>query len=1026
LIESVLSSLLPDAPGGLAYEPTSMLFGLARLLHEREDDAAIAEALRYCEGGQRDRRRFALAQRLADLFDQYLTYRPTLALEWEAGAVDDFQSALFRELARAHGRGHLPARARAALSRLEQGARPQGLPERLHVFGVSSLPPLYLDILAALSRERDIHLFLLSPTREYYGDLRSGRRKLRSQRRQLSFGDAGFRSEPHGLLASLGRHGREFSELLEERTAYVETADLYEDAGTSSLLTTIQSDLLALRVRGDGPQQTPRAILRDDDSSLAIHACHGPMREVEVLHDQLSALISERAIEPHEIVVMMPRIRDYAPVIEAVFSQDERQRPSIPFRIADRTLGESEPLIAALDALLDVLQGRFGANQVLDLLGLELVRARFEIAPDQVETLRDWVTESGIRWGVDAAHRAEVGQPARAENTWRFGLARLVLGFSTGASADRLFQAISPAAVDSSDAELLGNFLSFCDTLFSFRSELGEAANAASWSERVARLLAALTFGEGQDAAEQKLVRRALAELEAHAARAQFDEHFDLTTLRALLDRTLSSRLAAAGFLSGGVTFCQLMPMRSIPFKVLCMIGLNDGVFPASDGAFAFDLIQRDRKLGDRSRRDDDRQLFLEALLCARESLIISYIGQSLKDGKLMPPSVLVSELIDHVAENFTLAGESASTRDAIEARLVLRHPLSAASPRYFGRDPDRRLFSFSRAACNAATVSTRAHRRPPPFALGELPSARPNEISLADLERGLMRPSREFCQRRLALYLGDDLSTVEEREPFSLDALERWQIASELLEAQRRGDSGSGALSVLRAEGRLPLGAAGALAHRALAGDVSAIVHELERTARHERLPPVEVDLSIDGVRITGSLDELWSEAHVRAQYSRLNTRHELRHFIRCVALRCTALDRPELRLPERSILIGRKDDGAIEALEFCDFRDPKAALSELLRLYLSALNGPLPLFPLSSLEYAKQIHQGRSQDAALAGARAKFTSSGTQAICDDSDPYVAQLFPDFDAMMSSQRDQFVAAAESVYLPLFKHRRER
>ncbi|HEY2735451.1 MAG TPA: exodeoxyribonuclease V subunit gamma, partial [Polyangiales bacterium] len=727
----------------------------------------------------------------------------------------------------------MPARTRAALSRLARGVRPHGLPERLHVFGVSSLPPIYLDILAALARERDVHLFLLSPTREYYGDVGVGRRTARSQRRQLSFGDSGFRSEPHGLLASLGRHGRECGELLEERTEYIEASDLYEEPGTSSLLTTLQSDLLALRVRGDGPPHTARAILRDDDQSLAIHACHGPMRELEVLHDQLSALISERGVEPHEIVVMMPKIRDYAPMIEAVFSQDESQRPSIPFRIADRTLGESEPLIAALDALLDVSSSRFGANQVLDLLGLELVRARFQIAPDQVETLRDWVTESGIRWGVDAAHRGEVGQPARAENTWRFGLARLVLGYSTGASADRLFGETSPSTVDSSDAELLGNFLSFCETLFAFRIELREPADIATWSERIARLLAAATSTESQDAADHKLLRRALSELEAHAWRASFDERFDLATLRALLDRTLGSRLAAAGFLSGGVTFCQLMPMRSIPFKVLCLIGLNDGVFPANDGAFAFDLIQRERKLGDRSRRDDDRQLFLEALLCARESLIISYVGQSLKDGKLMPPSVLVSELIDHVAENFSLANTPASTRAAIEARLVLRHPLSAASPRYFGGDPDRRLFSFSRAACAAASVLAQPQRQAAQFATGELPNEPPSEVSLAELERGLMRPSREFCQRRLALYLGDDLAPVEEREPFSLDPLERWQVANELLEARLRGEAGSDALSVLRAEGRLPLGAAGALVYRALDADVAAILRELEQTAR-------------------------------------------------------------------------------------------------------------------------------------------------------------------------------------------------
>jgi exodeoxyribonuclease V gamma subunit len=1031
LIETILAAVLPASDAELAYDPTCMLFSIARLLREHAADPELADAVRYCADRTSDRRRLALAQRLADLFDQYLTYRPELALGWEAGVSSDFQGALFRALARQHGPLHLPARARAALRRLSELGRPAALPERLHVFGVSTLPPLYLDLLAALAEHCELHLFLLSPTREYYGDLRSPReRRRRSPGRQLSFGEAAFRSEPHALLASLGRHGREFNDLLEQLPQYAEDPrELYEDPGTDSLLHTLQSDLLALATRG-APGDLPLQPLSAADRSLSIHACHGPMREVEVLHDQLSELISAQGIEPHQIIVMTPDIRAYAPLIDAVFSQAPSQRPSIPFRIADRGAADSEPLIAALDALLDVLQGRFGANQVLDLLGIELVRDRFDIAPDQVETLRAWVEESGIRWGVDAAHRGEVGQPACAENTWRFGLQRLALGYSTGGPAEQLFAGVAPAAIESADGALLGSFLNFCTQLFAFRVELRDPAPAPVWSERFARLLTALLSVDSNSAAEHKLVRRALLELEQHAARAGFSESFDLTTLRALLNRTLSARLPAQGFLSGGVTFCQLMPMRSIPFKVLCLLGLNDGVFPASDGALAFDLMQRERKPGDRSRRDDDRQLFLEALLCARESLLITYVGQSLKDGKPLPPSVLVSELIDHVAESFVLApepsAERATPRERVERRLVLRHPLSVASPRYFGADDDARLFSYSSASCQAAAALCRPMQRRPSFSRLSRPAASGViEVSLAELERGLMRPSREFCQRRLALYLGDDLARVEEREPFVLNHLERWQIASDLLENQRRGQSPAGALTVLRAAGRLPLAAAGKREQEALQADVTAILRTLDETVKSPQLPALEVDLLLNGVRLTGSLDGLWSEAHVRAQYSRFQTRHELRHFVRHVVLCCMAQQAPQLRLPETSVLIGRDKDGAIGTLHFVDVRDPAALLADLLRAYSAALNGPLPLFPSASRRYAELLASGKPRDVALAQARKAFTSAGAQfSSADDRDAYVQQLFADFDTALEQQPGEFEAAAERVYLPLFEHRR--
>jgi exodeoxyribonuclease V gamma subunit len=470
--------------------------------------------------------------------------------------------------------------------------------------------------------------------------------------------------------------------------------------------------------------------------------------------------------------------------------------------------------------------------------------------------------------------------------------------------------------------------------------------------------------------------------------------------------------------------------MRSIPFKVLCLLGMNDGVFPATDSTLAFDLMQRERKPGDRSRRDDDRQLFLEALLCARESLIITFVGQSLKDGKLLPPSVLVNELIDHVSQNFVLpeAANAEEPQDAVqrmERRLVLRHPLSAASPRYFGTDSDPRLFSFSSASCEAAAALCQPSRRRPSFSLLRSPEHdRLLEVSLADLERGLMRPSREFCQRRLALYLGDDLARVEEREPFALSHLERWQVASDLLDGQRRGDGAADALTVLRAEGRLPLAAAGKLEQEALQADVTAILQALDQTVRSERLPTLEVDLLLGGVRVTGSIYGLWSAGHVRAQYSRFQSRHELRHFIRHVVLRCMALQAPQLHLPDKSILIGR-DKGTIATLHFTDIRDPAALLADLLQTYAAALNGPLPLFPAASRRYAEAISSGKPRELAVAQARRMFAPTGPESSgVGDFDPYVQQLFVDFDAALEQHPGEFETAAERVYLPLLEHRR--
>ena len=95
------------------------------------------------------------------------------------------------------------------------------------------------------------------------------------------------------------------------------------------------------------------------------------------------------------------------------------------------------------------------------------------------------------------------------------------------------------------------------------------------------------------------------------------------------LTEKLNETRGAKGFISGRVTFCAMLPMRSIPFKVICIIGLNENTFPRQKSSLEFDLMAKHPVKGDRNNRDSDRYLFLETLISAKERLILSYVGQS-------------------------------------------------------------------------------------------------------------------------------------------------------------------------------------------------------------------------------------------------------------------------------------------------------------------------------------------------------------------------------------------------------------
>ncbi|MGH3053523.1 MAG: exodeoxyribonuclease V subunit gamma, partial [Gaiellaceae bacterium] len=806
----------------------------------------------------------------------------------------------------------------------------------------------------------------------YWADIRSQRDVIRALARRGADADALHLTEGHPLLASLGRLGRDFQQVIEATGDYAEPdADLYRDPGSVSMLTTVQSDILTLTHRG--PRGTlPALAFQDGDDSISVHACHGPMREVEVLHDQLlAAFDADGTLQPRDVVVLSPAIDAYAPLIDAVFGSATQR---IPYRIADRSVRATEEVVDAFAALLTTLRGRITATDVLDLLGIEAVRARFSITAEDLDVLRTWITESGIRWGVDDLHRAAVDQPRMSANTWRFGLDRLLLGYAMTGEERTLFRDVLPYDdVEGTTSELLGSFVEFCEALFALRGELEAPRPVGIWRDALSGALERMIATTPQTADQHQRIRRTLAELATRAQQAGFQDAIDLDALRVQFDLALQRNTSMHGFLAGGVTFCALVPMRTIPFRVVCLLGMNDGTFPRTQRPFGFDLIAQHPRPGDRSAREDDRYLFLEALLSARQRLLITYVGQSIRDNTEIPPSVVVSELLDALDESFQLEQEP-----PVRQRIVVRHPLQPFSPRYFGGDSDRRLFSFAAGYCDGARTLTQSRQAVPLFLSAPLPMPAESApaVTLDDLVRFFEHPSRALLQRRLQLYLGTDAPIVEDREPMELDNLAFWKVGDSLLERAVTSDDLASAFSAVRARGVLPLGGAG----RCVYTDVQLEVEHISRQARHlmhdGRCPPVEVDAGLAGTRVTGLLRDVWAAGQVRYQFSRLGGRHELGAWIRHLVLNWV---RPAACSME-SFIVGRPTHAEpATVIRFRPITDPLPILQELLRLYWLGQTFPLPLFPRASRAYAgiMQSSGGEGSVRALQAARTAFGSS-------------------------------------------------
>lgn len=1054
-VDRVLEAVLGDSPEvGGRYTRYSLLFSLARLLSAQRDQPEFLAVGRYLGQDPTGHKRFELSLRLADLFDQYAVYRPELVLDWEEGHEGDWQAVLWRAVSRELGPGHLAARAKRFFACWpELGVLPAGLPERVSVFGISTLPPIYLRLLSALGQRLSVHLFLLTPSREYVAEIRSRREILRQLRAQPHASPEELHlREGNPLLASLGRLGRDLQEVLETATEYHEPSDdLFEDPGTDTLLHTLQSDILAVRHRGRDAD-APRLPL-GEDHSLRVNVCHSPLRELEVLEDELRALFeADRTLMPHDVLVAAPNIETYAPFIAAIFGRNDTALTHIPHRLADRSQQAENPVADAFLELLRLVDARVGASDLLDLLQKEPVMRRFRLAREQVELVRRWVRETGIRWGVDADDRALESQPPCPQNTWRFGLERLLLGYAMPGAGRELFRGVLPYDdVEGSDAETLEQFIEFAEVFFSMRRAMREPRSFSNWRSELDAPLTRMLRVADADEWQVQVVRDAIAMLAARAEAACFSEPVVLDVVARLLQRSLAEEQSTHDFLAGGVNFCSLLPMRSIPFRVVCLLGLNDSAFPRRESRLPFDLLAAAPQPGDRSLREEDRTLFLEALLSARDRLIISYCGRSVQDDREEPPSVVLDELLNWVDESFCdrVLLDRQTGFDFLRAELAARdhilveHPLQAFSRRYFdGSAPP--LFSYredARAAAQVLAGPSPCARRflerplPPPSDAGA-------EISLEQLAKFLENPARALLRQRLGIVLDAMPDLVGDREPIVLGPLEKYRLGDGLLRRVLAGEDLDQAYELVRAEGVLPLGTPGQHCYSELAPEVLGIADVTRHAQQGAALDPVEFDLELGEHRLVGVLRDLWGGAQVRAQFARVKAKTELSTWVHHLALQVLRSSSPKYELPSRTVLVGRMPDPAQKGLEVVAFTpvDPAQAqelLRALLGLYRLGLSVPLCFFPRASRALVETLLSSSAgygvEEKAREAAREVYRPvESSRSRGDADDAYVKILFRDLDPLDADFRyfsqegapngPTFAELSRLIFEPLLTH----
>lgn len=971
MVDQILTSFKPLEDQQDSLNEEFLFWSVMKLLNENRSQKEFSSVEDYIKEDGTGKKRYQLSMKIAKVFDDYQVYRPHMLVDWQnhpshkifKDPAAQWQANLWRKVVSKGPQNHLAFKAGLFLEKFSTKIiNTDNLPSRMSLFGISALPKLFLQVFEKMSEIMDINLFLLTPSNQFFFDIKSERQIGRMALREDTSIDPEllYYEMTNPLLSSLGISGKGFHSCLEAFNYHEPFDDLFQDplnesSESNTMLSVLQSDILNLIHRKQGCRDAPVTIAASD-TSICVHACHSPMREAQVLKDLLlNEFEKDPDLAPHDIIVMMPDIEAYAPFIESVFSLET----SLPFSISDRRKrSESEPLDAFLK-ILALRNTRLEQSYVLDLLLSESIAKKFNITFDEIGMIEKMAEDAGILWGRDAGHRETLGLPPFEENTWQFGLQRLFMGMAMPENQDVLVQNILPCqSFEGLDLEVLGKLAAFCHALFSCLETLAGQKTIEKWCEALKKIAVSLMDRNFKNGEDLTFLIQTIDQLKEDAEKAGFDGMVSFDMIFAAIEQKLDLNISQGNFLSGNITFCNVMPMRSIPFKIVVLMGMDEKSFPRQAFSPGFNLIKKYPETGDKSKRDDDGYLFLETLLSVRSKFIITYTGMSIQDNSNIPCAGVISELLDVMDQSFVF-------QKGVSRHFF--HPLHSFNEKYFNQTDS--FLSFSKDNCNIAKAlspnrsgkdrsRTRVFVRPSSKKESKDP---PPTLTLDEMIRFFKNPVQGYMKEGLHIKLPDMEDQTHDRELFTLSGLDQYTLGSLLVEKKLKSSKSESFREtqfypVLKAMGSLPFGEKGKLEYEKTVNLAGPVINAARDIAAKKLLPPVAAQINIDSLIVSTSFPDIREDGLYFVTYGKLTSARLLSGWIRHLFLNISA----PVDYPKKTILIGRDPKGK-EPVVACSFPSLESValkyFKELIQIYGKGREYPFYFFSETSWQFIQAL---------------------------------------------------------------------
>ncbi|MCX8123140.1 MAG: exodeoxyribonuclease V subunit gamma [Spirochaetes bacterium] len=1011
----VFKAVIPDYELSPLYENKILIWQLVKLLPQCINEMGFEQVKNYLvvDGTISQIRLYQLAHRLANLYDEYLVYFYEYILEWEKPTKqNDWQIVLWRYVKNAVGDNssacHKAQLLKKAIKKLSDSKNNEALKEKFSpyiiLFGITTLPQYYIELFKALSSVVPVHIFQLNPSKEYWFDTINEKKKLRLEEENIDTEKLKY-EVGNPLLSSLGKVGAEYIEMLLDYEAVdtinSDTAYTYIDnTQNETLLRILQSDICRLINRGSNDKEIynpnriqPKVAINSNDRSISIHSCHSPLREVEVLRDYIIDVMNNNDIIPNDIIVMAPDIDLYAPFIQAVFDEQVLKKeglPSLPYCIADQSYKNTSRFISAFCDLLEVLAGRLEADVVCQLLEYDEVASGFGIDKQAVLQFHAWVEELNVRWGKDSAHRKQFTQQESNAFTWHYAIERMLMGYAVPESAGIVDDIMPFDCVEGSMGNVLGCFINFLKTLFYFYDEAQKPKPLLQWAEFCQHCVNALLNVENHSQ-DYENIQNLFESLRAIAPKINLTDNIEFLVIKSWIEDFISEQRVSSNFLTKGITFCQLLPMRSIPFKVVCLLGMNDD-FPRQDDIISFDIMRNDEKYKKelprciRSKRSDDRYLFLESIISAKEYLFISYQGQDPVDLSLKEPSIVVNELLEYIEQGFYCIDESQSIRDY----LVTQHHLHHFHPAYFNNS--NKLFSYSKMWCNESIALYDEKREYEPLVMQPVKTEKlQTVITMDEFVQFFYNPARYFITKMLGIHLRDSVIELNSEEPLVVPAgLDKYTLSNELLEWRIQNNEVEQFIHLKKKNGQIPDGVLGDVIVKKTNEEITPFIETVTRMCKGTKQRyEVEYTVSNNNINIViRGLVTLYGNNQIFYRYGNLKAKDRIKaflwHIFVCVA--CNA-----------NVCTYFITKDKINPISYTSMTVEKAKnyLNQCIELFVEGSQRIIPFFPETSYMYFDLMMNGKTNNKYYVyNLEEKFYNNSGNTIAEYDDPYIQRAF--------------------------------